>query len=126
MDVNVFLIFIYSNCDFAFYLKFSFQENMIITYSPQSPDRYNQYTRPLKSLTLSRGIVREQSLFNPLVHQPLSKPATLRATISHVHHLNMKTALEDIGGVGTILFLFAKVKDHLLFFISIMYILVYH
>ena len=80
-----------------------------MTYSPQTVNSYNCYTVSTVSHA-PRGIITQKSSFNPLIHQPNSKLVKLHANLTHVYHLNMKMALEDIGGVGTILFLFAKVK----------------
>ena len=61
-------------------------------------------------------MLSEKSHFKPLSHQPTSNNVTLRADVECTYHLNMKTALEDIGGIGSVLFLFAKVQLILLLF----------
>ena len=49
--------------------------------------------------------------FNPLVHQPVAVQVVLTTGVAATVHRGLNSAINEIGGIGVFLFLFAKVSE---------------
>ncbi len=92
-----------------------FQETMLLNYSPQNPAHFNLYnqTSSLKPTQGIRGVFGSQNQsrnsFEPLCHQPTALPVRQMADLAPQMHQGLSFAVDEIGGIGVFLFLFAKV-----------------
>ena len=60
---------------------------------------------------LSSSSVR--GAFNPKMHQPTKVPARLLTDIAPKTQTGLRAAINEIGGIGVFLFMFAKVQKNI-------------
>jgi len=95
---------------------FFLQENLTLTYSPRNATTFNLYGQPspFKSANTKVGHAQQpqhtKGAFNPLHQQPTSVPARLLTDVAPQCNKGFADAVDEIGGISTFLFLFAKVR----------------
>ena len=92
------------------------QENLVLVYSPHNPGFFNLYSQPvaLKSQNIGiRNILPSNSntktVFNPLCQQPTAVLVRLVTDVAALEHVGFPSSIKEIGGIGVLMFLFAKV-----------------
>ncbi|CAH1790633.1 unnamed protein product [Owenia fusiformis] len=90
------------------------QENILLMYSPSMQTSFNLYS-PLSEVRspvgLSRVLSGKKLEFNPLAQQPVLVKAHLLTPLVACVSTHITTAVNAIGGVTSLLFLFAKVVE---------------
>ncbi len=100
---------------------------MLINYSPQNPAHFNLYnqTSNLKPTQGIRGVFgnpnQSRNSFEPLCHQPTALPVRQMTDLAPQMHQGLSFAVDEIGGIGVFLFLFAKVRYCYIFVSLYMY-----
>ena len=95
---------------------FFLQENLTLSYSPRNATTFNLYGQPspFKSSNTKVGHAQQpqhtKGAFNPLHQQPTSVPARLLTDVAPQCNKGFADAVDEIGGISTFLFLFAKVR----------------
>ena len=105
------------------------QESLVLAYNPKNTSTFSLYNQPspfkqLSSQPSIKNILasgasssptsqRKTVGFNPLAHQPTVVPASTKVMLMGVAsqtHQGLATAVDENGGIGVFLFLFARVS----------------
>jgi hypothetical protein len=115
------------------------QDSLVLVYHPKEPTSFHIYKRPspfriqpsLKSILAMKensaaGSHPNLPASSPLLKQPVTIPATTKVMLMgvnyHAQH-GLATAIDENGGIGVFLFLFAKVLLCVYFYMHYWYAL---
>ena len=89
-----------------FCLVILFQNNLVASYLPEHSRCFNLYT------SQSEGRQRKPSGHDLLLQQPQVTPVHALTAITAEVYRGISDTIDEIGGIGALLFLFAKVSTN--------------